>query len=85
MSMYGWAARPDMVFVTVDQVKASLGIAPADVVDDGWLTVAVCAANRFINHTRRDLPAPTEQTTLGAVMMRFRLNSRSNRSWIISI
>lgn len=39
-------------WVTVDQVKAALGLAPADDTDDAWLADVVAAANALCSRRR---------------------------------
>lgn len=39
-------------WVTVDQVKAALGLDPADVTDDDWLTQVTAAANELCTRRR---------------------------------
>jgi hypothetical protein len=66
-------------YVTVDQVKAALGIPPYDTLDDEWLELCVAGVNQFVTDTREDpAAAPEGRVTWGAVQLATRWYSRRN-------
>jgi hypothetical protein len=76
-------------WITVDQVRAALGLDPADTADDEWLELCVAGVNQFVTDTRPDpdpnlvvshpmvLP-PDGRTTWGAVQLATRWYARRN-------
>jgi hypothetical protein len=76
-------------WTTTDQVKAALGLDPADGVDDGWLEAVVSGVNQVVDDTRPPpatdpvtgqpiaLP-PNPRTSWGATQLATRWYSRRN-------
>lgn len=74
-------------WTTTDQVKAALGLEPADVVDDGWLEAVVSGVNQLVDDTRPPdpevnpliaSPPPNPRTSWGATQLATRWYSRRN-------
>lgn len=70
-------------YVTVDQVKAALGLDPADTSDDAWLDLVVNGVNQFVTDTRADPDvAPDGRVTWGSTQLATRWYSRRNSTEI---
>lgn len=70
-------------WITEDDVKSALGIDPADVSDQEWLTLCTAAVNRFVDDTRPTPPPEggwvvDDRTRWGAVQLATRWYSRRN-------
>lgn len=66
--------------ITADQLKAALGIPPADSADDAWAAQVVAAVNEYVaglpwvaDHA--DAPAWPEQAITGALLLAMRTYS----------
>lgn len=70
------------MFITVDDVKQTLGLGPFDTVDDAWLAQVVAATNTFVASKRPDLAVPgatpVDDVVLGARMLAARWYTRRN-------
>jgi hypothetical protein len=75
-------------WISEEDVRAALGLDPADAADDAWLTLCTLAVNQFVDDTRpvapvTDPPTPVEvdgRTKWGAVQLATRWYSRRNSS-----
>ena len=70
-------------WITEADVRAALGLDPADTADSAWLTLVTAAVNRFVDDTR-PRPVPEggwpvdDRTRWGAVQLGTRWYSRRN-------
>jgi hypothetical protein len=70
-------------WITDADVRSALGLVPADIADDAWLSLCTVAVNRFVDDTR-PVPLPPGghvvdgRTRWGAVQLATRWYSRRN-------
>jgi hypothetical protein len=71
-------ASPATAFVSVEDVKLSLGLGAYDTVDDEWLALVVRAVNLLVSQMRPDATSGDDRVRLGATMLAQRLYARRN-------